>query len=132
MVKEFKMQGKVTLDRVELTQAIKEYVMSKEQLTTNKFHWLADGSVQLEVESRQDKPVMKKNQIVNKGFFPAVRTYLDSALRLSNKVTFADLMEIVKVEFPAMDEKRLNIYLHDRRQLPNIAYDSTARVIKRK
>jgi hypothetical protein len=130
MKTELKTMGTVTLNRDDLTKLISDYLKTSNHLATRKITFVKE-TVIAEVETEEkEKTVFKKGAKLNKGLFPKLREYFKyEQQRKHANVKFTELWEVVRTEFPHMSEERLQMYLHDKRQLPDISYDKNKNLI---
>jgi len=72
---------------------------------------------------RQMTKKHKKHSKVNLGLFHALKLYFSSEKARGTKtIGFKDLYELIKTQFPDLEEERLQTYLYDRKQLKEIAF----------
>jgi hypothetical protein len=132
--------GTVELDRTEITQAIREF-LDRKGLTLRKAMYKIENNtislvkVDVSQESGGSVPntpqIYKKGAKLNIGIFAALKKYIEFHRQKNNTtIKFDELFELVKTEFPHMDENKLRIYIRDPRQLQGIKYDNSRRVVE--
>lgn len=68
----------------------------------------------------------KKHSKVNMGLFQSLKLYFASERSKGTKIIgFKDLYDLVKLEFPDLEEERLQTYLYDTRQFKDIEFSKT-------
>lgn len=142
MKTELKTVGNTELNRLELTEILREWLRERHSLDLNKAVYEVKGNtvngVKMEVsknevvqpEERKEmvqvnpvtRPVrLKKHQRVNMGIFDFLRGYFAQSKGHGTKtIRFEHVYERVKEKFPLMTQKRLQLYLYDRKQIPGI------------
>lgn len=156
MERNLTLSGKVKLTRKELSMAVHDYLKNQNlNLKSKRLIYDVDGKknvlngvvidVYQEIESddipdiggkmiepkeskqRNVKPGWKRKNV---GIFKHLRELFDQQKKTGNKaMDFTTVFEDVKANFPTMNKKRLDVYLHDRRQLPGIKYSSKLKEI---
>lgn len=133
--------GRVELSRHEITLAIKDWLARTYNLLVTKSVYVVeketvqmavvevkqattDASIpNFTVATKQDRDGAEGYRKANMGIFNFLREYLEDEKKKKNKtIELKDLLKVVKDFYPKMDDKRLHMYLYDRRQLPNIKY----------
>jgi len=133
--------GRVELSRHEITLAIKDWLAKTYNLLVTKSVYVvedktmqravvevkqatADNSIpNFTMPIKQERNASEGYTKANMGIFAFLREYLEDERK--KKVKTIDLKELLKQVrdfYPKMDDKRLHMYLYDRRQLPNIKY----------
>lgn len=146
------LSGRVKLSRKELGMAVNDWLKSKNLKTKRLIYEIDKNALQgvvvdvyqdvkkgnvpdigsklepeTEEKERQTSSGWKRK---NTGVFKYLRELFDDEKKKGTKaMAFADVYENVKFSFPAMNKKKLDVYLHDRRQLPGVKYSSKAKEI---
>lgn len=145
--------GRVRLSRKEISTAINEWLGKTKKLQSKRFVYEIDENkmkgvvVDVYQELGTDdvpeiggkletkKEPQKRNARAgftrkNVGIFRHLRELFDEQKKEGNlTMDFETIFEDVKNHFPTMNRTKLNVYLHDRRQLPNIKYSSKAKEV---
>lgn len=147
-MKEFlTLSGRIELSRQEVTIALKEWVEKTRKLDVTKTVYLGEfkGAV-MEVsqvsgdstipefkapepkELRKNKGGFKRQ---NTGIFAFLKEYFDDLRKqkkaqVSLEVVFKDVKDL----FPKMTERRLKLYLYDKRILRGVQFESGKKIIK--
>jgi hypothetical protein len=130
--------GTVELDRTEITQAIREF-LDRKGLTLKKAFYKVENNtvsiVRVDVSQETTGATLpqqyKKGAKLNIGIFSALKRFIEFHRQRNNTtIKFDELYELVKTEFPHMDENKLRIYIRDPRQLQGIKYDNSKRVVE--
>jgi hypothetical protein len=133
--------GTVELDRTEITQAIREF-LDRKGLTLRKALYKIENNtvslvkVDVSQETKGTPNILlsqhyKKGAKLNIGIFAALKRYIEFHRQKNNTtIKFDELYELVKTEFPHMDENKLRIYIRDPRQLQGIKYDNSRRIVE--
>lgn len=153
MKTELKTQGTVVLDRVEVTEAIRSYLKDKHQFDLTKAMYQTKGNtldaVTIDVVKNEgpggrelavvspasSKSVsvtkrLKKHARVNMGIFDRLRDLFKSEKAGGSKqLAFDSVYRQVKEWYPTISEKKLQVYLYDRRQLPGMGFSKVTGII---
>jgi len=126
-----------------IVQAIEAWLLSKHDLTSVRVRYsknengissavaeiqgvISDGG---DVTKFNDDPKVKRHQPSgfirrNIGVFKFIREYLaDETKKGKKKISFDEMNEQVKFSFPNMSDEKLNVYLYDKRMLPNVKFN---------
>lgn len=120
-------------NRADVYKAIAGYLSDKHQLTTDKVIY-QNGKII--VEARNGGGVIlpatkvERNRVApeghrkeNRGVFESLREYFDEERQQKRKeIPFTEVLETMQFLFPKLTTRRLQIYLHDKRQLKGVDY----------
>lgn len=149
MKTELKTQGTVELNRVEVTEAIRAYLKDKHHFNLTKAMYQIKGNildtVKIDVTSEvageagmavvSPKSLsvtgrLKKHARVNMGIFDRLRELFKGEKEQKTKeLAFDSVFKQVKAWYPTITEKKLQIYLYDRRQLPGMGFSKVTGII---
>ena len=122
-------------NRSEVFKAITGYLSENHNLTTDKVIY-QNGKIIVEARNGAGLPVVKepveRNRVapeghrkVNKGVFQSLREYLDDERKKKRKeIEFDEVLKDMQFFFPKLTARRLQIYLHDKRQLKGVDYSA--------
>jgi hypothetical protein len=120
-------------NREEVFKAITGYLSDNHNLTTDKVIY-QNGKIIVEARNGAGLPVVKQvaertrvapegHTKVNKGVFQSLREYLDDERKNKRKeIPFDEVLKDMQFFFPKLTARRLQIYLHDKRQLKGVDY----------
>lgn len=145
MKQDLVLSGSVELTRAEVTQAINEFLKSRNSFAAKKVVYLTDKDsikgavvdVKKVLASDDSIPVFPDQQPKeerngrvgwrkqNVGLFAFIReVFTEKRKEGIRKMTFDELFNIVKESFPHLSEKNLKVYLYDKRQFKNTKFYS--------
>ena len=137
--------GTVELSKKDLLEAINQHLQSTQNLSVKRIQYtngmdtilcevyqeIGDDEVQMKFLNKT--PEKRKTGGYKKkyfGFFDTARTIFDEQRKAKRKqITLDDFVAEVQFHFPGMEKTRVAQYLHDKRQLKNVSYDSSKKII---
>lgn len=140
--------GRVELSHQEITQAILEFLSTHYNYKGTSVVYLPSSEkfsgavVEVKQELREQVERFKKPEkqerngtsgwiIQNKGLYDTLRELMNEAFdkkplgQLRAEIKFPELVKTIIDLFPAMDAKKLNVYLYDKRMFTNMDYYAT-------
>lgn len=158
MKTELRTQGSAELNRLELTEILRDYLKERHNFNLTKATYKVDGHSNVTgvvmdvVKTENDAQVedrnmafvspasatthligkrLKKHQRVNMGIFNNLRLHFESERKKGTKqIPFNDLFALVRTQYPTIKEEKLSIYLYDKRQLPGIEFSRVEGIVK--
>lgn len=124
------LQGLLKRHKAEVFKAITGYLQDQHELKTDKLIY-ENGKVIVEarnggglaIKVGRIRAVPEGHKKQNKGIFQQLREYFDDERKKKRKeIPFDEVLKDMQFFFPKLDERKLQIYLHDKRQLKNIDY----------
>lgn len=123
--------------RADVTKAVSNYMSTEHSMRADRIVY-ENGRVLVHAHSGDqplsavvvDEPARERNTPgghvkPNVGIFQFLREYFrDSKLNKVREVPFEDLLARAQRDFPKLVKRRLQIYLHDTRQLKGVDYDA--------
>lgn len=116
--------------KTEVFKAITGYLEDTHQLKTDKLIF-QNGKVIVEarnggglaVQVGRIRAIPEGHKKTNKGIFKNLREYFDDERKKKRKeIPFEEVLKDMQFFYPKLDARKLQIYLHDKRQLKNIDY----------